>query len=173
MILRLEDLHERHPGLTDKLAGALTEAARVCLSRHHSSPTTFDLERNNADHLAEVEWDDPSPVEQASNANELDATRDAAYSISFAAVELVEGLVVLSRAEAMSGADWYIGDSRSFGDLENAVRLEVSGLDRGNSRECRRRLGEKIAQLRKPGHPAPGIASVVGLREQLILIADS
>lgn len=171
--LQLSNMADRHPGLTPNLANALAEAARVCLDRHHQSPADFSVSCKGQQGRAQVEFEKPDPRMIAANANDPDATRDAAYSISFAAVERLEEMVVVARAEAMSGADWYIAPvGTAVGDLEDAVRLEVSGTDLGDSRECQRRLLQKVAQTQAPGHPITAIASVVGLKSTTILIAD-
>jgi hypothetical protein len=171
--LVLDGMGENHPGLTPALADALAQAARVCLARHHSSPTDFDIRYRGRSLSCTITWDSPTTRERAANGNELDATRDAAYSISFAAIEKCDDLVVVARAEHMSGSDFYIGPRSSDpGDLEDALRLEVSGTDVGDRRECVRRLDQKRAQANNAGHPIPAIASVVGLNEALILVAD-
>jgi len=41
--LPLANMHERHPGLTPAKAESYLEAARVCLDRHHASPTIFNV----------------------------------------------------------------------------------------------------------------------------------
>ena len=44
--LPIRDMHTRHPGLTPGLSQSLNEAARICLSRHHRSPSTFVIDDN-------------------------------------------------------------------------------------------------------------------------------
>ena len=47
--LRVDGLHERHPGLTRALGESYTEAACVCWSRHHEPPVTVSLKCGNVD----------------------------------------------------------------------------------------------------------------------------
>ena len=47
--LRLDGLHERHPGLTQALGQSYVEAASVCLSRHHQPPVTVSLKHAGND----------------------------------------------------------------------------------------------------------------------------
>ena len=98
-----------------------------------------------------------------------DATRDGAYIIAIAVIEAELGMVALSRAETRTGADYYVGPPDTH-DLENALRLEVSGVDRGSARIVRARLKEKIAQARRGASNLPAMASVVGFREAAILL---
>ena len=41
--LPIDDMDQRHPGLTPPIAASNLEAASVCLQRHHVSPERFDL----------------------------------------------------------------------------------------------------------------------------------
>jgi hypothetical protein len=171
--LILDGMGENHPGLTPALADALAQAARVCLARHHSSPTDFEIRYRGRTLSGTVAWDLPTAREVAANGNDLDATRDAAYSLSFAAIEECDDLVVVARAEHMSGADFYIGPRTSGpGDLEEALRLEVSGTDLGDRKECTRRLQQKRNQALNASHPVAAVASVVGINEAVIMVAD-
>jgi hypothetical protein len=43
-ILPLDELADRHPGLTPAIAASDLEAASVCLSRHHQAPTDFEIQ---------------------------------------------------------------------------------------------------------------------------------
>jgi hypothetical protein len=42
-VLPLENMHERHHGLTKPIADAYREAASVCLGKHHVAPQEFSL----------------------------------------------------------------------------------------------------------------------------------
>lgn len=101
--------------------------------------------------------------------NADDATRDGAYSLSIAAIEIELGLLAVERAETRTGADYYMAPS-SPTSLENAYRLEVSGVDHGNEADIRRRLNEKIQQTKHGSSNLPAIAAVVGFLERRIAI---
>jgi len=49
-------------------------------------------------------------------------------------------------------------------DFEDALRLEVSGTDKGDDGEIRRRVNKKVDQLRDGNSSLPGLAAVVGFR---------
>lgn len=72
-----------------------------------------------------------------------------------------------------SGADYYIGPpgAGEF-DLEDCVRLEVSGLDKGNEREVIQRLLEKVQQARDGQSSLPAVAGVVGFRSKVLMVRD-
>ncbi len=163
---------QRHPGLTSAIAQSNHEAARVCLDRHHKSPRTFTIEHAANTREVAVEWVLTDDKTRRAWANEIDTTEQGAYACALAAVELVEGLVAIHRAETKSGADYYLAPLNvDVSDLESAYRIEVSGTDRGDSTEIRRRMTLKIAQARKGASNLPAIASVVGFRATIIEVS--
>ena len=163
---------QRHTGLTEGVAESLNEGARVCLSRHHESPVRFGIREAERQMAAVVEWEPPDERAKYAWANEIDATEAGACACVLAAVELVDGLVAVRRAETGSGADYYIAaPGTSAEDLEDCVRLEVSGIDRGNSAAIRRRLINKLEQAAAGSSNLPAIAGVVGFQAQIMLLA--
>ena len=160
----------RHPGISAAVCEAFTEAAEVCLARHHSPPhTEFSIECCERGAKRSLNWRFPDDTAQRAWNNEDDATRDGAYIVSIAVVERELGLVALSRAETRTGADYYVGPPDAT-DLESAFRLEVSGVDRGNLSSIRRRLREKEEQALRGDSQLPAYASVVGFGEASVLL---
>ena len=146
-ILPIHNMEQRHSGLTKAIADSYSEAASVCLDRHHKSPSSFDLEKDGSRLVASVEWQSPDAHTWHAWANETDATEAGAYACVLAAVELVDGLVAVRRAETMTGADYYVAPANNAPeDLEDCLRLEVSGVDRGPETAIRQRLRAKLYQ---------------------------
>ncbi len=169
--ISLQDLHDRHPGLTQALAGTFHEAAAVCLNRHHGSPVEVTVQFNGTSSQRNVQFPVPDTRTLAAWANEIDTTESGAYGVSLAAVEREAELVAVRRAETLTGADWYVAPiGEQPADLENCYRLEVSGVDAGNKATVEARLKQKIEQTRKGSSNLPAIASVVGFKERSILI---
>lgn len=166
-------LHERHIGVTEDVAKYYSQAARVCLDRHHSSPIEFALTDNQKQDRAQAQWIEPDDRIKNAWANKDDATRDGAYCMSLAAVELLRGFVAVRRAETRTGADYYLAEpGTTSDDLEATYRLEVSGTDEGNETALFARLRQKLDQARKGNSNLPAIASVVGFRVLRIVNAD-
>jgi hypothetical protein len=139
----------RHPGVSEEVCRAYSQAAEVCLGRHHTPPVTLlRVECKGRDPSRFLGWWAADETAQRAWRNRDDATRDGAYVVSLAVVEAELGMVALSRADTRSGADYYIGAPGSR-DLEEASRLEVSGLDEGNRTEMRRRLRDKESKRRE------------------------
>jgi hypothetical protein len=86
--------------------------------------------------------------------------------VCLAAVEEWQGLVAIKRAETRTGADYYVGLVGQ--DFEKALRLEVSGVDRGDANEVSRRLQRKVEQARRGLSNLPAMAVVVGFQALLV-----
>jgi len=170
--LRIQALERTHPGLTRAVAESYLEAAEVCLGRHHSPPTEVALERRSVLHVI-ADWRLPAEQAKRAWANDIDATEAGAYCVALAALELTDGLVAVARAETRTGADYYVAPTGSVThDLENASRLEVSGIDTSTATLVKSRLGQKIAQATRGRSSLPAIAAVVGFSSAQVAIAD-
>jgi hypothetical protein len=122
--LRFADLSQRHSGISDGISDSYSEAACVCLDRHHKSPADFRLQDNDTDDTAGVEWVRADERIRGAWANEDDATEAGAYGIAIAAIEALRGLVAVRRAETRTGADYYLGEPGNMPeDLEAASDL--------------------------------------------------
>lgn len=171
--LPIHDLEQRHVGLTKAIADSYTEAATVCLDRHHRSPISFELARDRSRLAAIVEWVSPDARTRRAWMNETDATEAGAYACVLAAVELVDDFVAVCRAETLTGVDYYVASKDNPpDDLESCLRLEVSGSDLGSEGRIRQRLREKLRQAEVGHSNLPALAGVVGFRVRLILLAD-
>lgn len=169
--LFVEKLHERHAGLTASISGTYFEAACVCFDRHHESPVDVEIQCKNGVAVREFPFVPPSDRERNAHANVIDATEQGAYGVSLAAVEEMESLVAIRRAETLTGADWYLGPpGTSANDLESCYRLEVSGTDTGTASMIEARLRQKVQQTRNGKSNLPAIASVVGFRQRVVVI---
>ncbi len=162
----------RHPGVSAAVCEALAEAAEVCLARHHEPPrTSLRVACVGKESVRSLKWSAPDETAQRSWSNRDDATRDGAYVVSLAVVEHELRMVALSRADTRTGADYYVGRPESP-DLEQAFRLEISGLNEGGLVDIRRRLRSKEEQAAKGDSFLPAYASVVGFREAAVLVSQ-
>ncbi len=165
-------MEHRHFGLTQAIAESYTEAASVCMDRHHKSPADVHLDSSGVRSTTVVEWQTPNARVRRAWANEIDTTEACAYACVLAAVELFYGLVAVHRAETKTGADYYVAPKgRIQSDLEECWRLEVSGVDRGQEDTVTQRLRTKLAQATRGHSNLPALAGVVGFKARLILLA--
>ena len=164
-------LARRHPGLTVHVGGSFSEAASVCLSRHHASPVLMEVFCDAKQVNRIIDFQTPDSRTLKSWNNHTDTTEAGAYGVAIATVEAEENLVAISRAETLTGADWYIAPcGKQLDDLEECFRLEVSGLDTGTKSDIETRLRQKVEQTQRGRSNLPAIASVVGFRELTVLI---
>jgi hypothetical protein len=169
--LPIEDLSERHAGLTLALAALYHEAARVCLDRHHEPPAEIQIRNRHRGLRAITNWEETDGRTRAAWGNEVDATEAGAYACALAAVELCEGLFAVRRAETGTGADYYIAPAgQGIEDLEDCLRFEISGLDRGPTSAVSKRLKAKLEQAKGGNSNLPAMAGVVGFEARLILL---
>ena len=172
-VLPIEDMQARHTGLTPGLSQSLHEAARVCLSRHHLSPSTFLIDDNRVQLSASARWESPTLRERRAWADDDRTTENGAEACALAALELTRGLVAVERCRRGTGADYFVSVSEVVvDDIEDAMRFEISGTDRGAREEIVRRLRGKITQVRRGQDTRPGIAAVVGFESLEIRIQD-
>ncbi len=172
-ILEIHDLSARHYGVTKALGDSYTEAACVCLHRHHAPPQGFHIDREMDRKVALVGWRPPTPRELAAHANEIDATEAGAYAMVLAGVELTDNLVAVHRAETRTGADYYLAPlGAAAGDLENCIRLEVSGISKGEAQDVKDRLGVKVRQASRGKSALPAMAGVVGFSCKTMMIKN-
>jgi hypothetical protein len=166
----LRALHHLHKGLTEAIAACYAEAAAVCLSRHHVPPASLRVSAEDIeDRSYRTSWPNPTERQEGAWANRDDATRDGAYCVVIAAVGVHLGLVAVARAETKTGADYYlvradriVSESDGGLDLEEAVRLEVSGIDRcPGEAHILHRVSTKVEQARQGRSNLPAIAGVV------------
>lgn len=168
--LPLENMSNRHLGLTPEVASYYLQAACVCLDRHHEPPTDFLLNSDSQETLTVVEWNPTDDRTKSAWANKDDATRDGAYAVALASTELSKGLVAVHRAETKTGADYYVAPiDTTSDDLENWYRLEVSGTDL-DEYEVKARLKVKVEQTKKGNSNLPALATVVGFKVKQIFV---
>ncbi len=169
--LPLENLSDRHPGLTRPLADSYCEAARVCLDRHHISPVDVHIDNAGTEIEARAEWLPTSVQMRGAWANETDTTEAGAYGVVLAAIEISHSLVAVRRAETRTGADYYVGPpGSSSDDLEDAIRLEISGIDKGSVAAVFERLRAKVVQASRGSSNLPALAGVVAFRAKIIAL---
>jgi hypothetical protein len=77
--LPFHNLSKRHYGLALAVAASYTEAARVCLDRHHVPPVDFAISYYGNTQDAIVKWDPTDNRTKAAWANETDTTEAGAY----------------------------------------------------------------------------------------------
>lgn len=170
--LVLNQLDERHPGITKAIGATFAEAASVCFHRHHNSPLEMEARVHSQSIVCTLEWSLPDERTLRAWANEIDTTEAGAYGVSLAALEAIDGFVAVRRAETLTGADFYVAPiGTDPDDLEDCLRLEVSGLNDGTKSAIERRLAAKLDQASNGNSNLPAVAAVIGFKESLLVMA--
>lgn len=143
----------------------------MCLDRHRQSPIGVQIDNSGTGFSTSVAWAATDERTRNAHANEIDATEAGAYACVLAAVELAMRMVAIHRAETATGADYYIAlAGTTAADLEAALRLEVSGVDKGSPVAVNQRLSVKLEQAAMGASNLPALAGVVGFRASLIML---
>jgi hypothetical protein len=172
--LRIADLHVkgRHR-LKESYLRALSEAANVCLERHHKSPQGFCIVESDKECFAVLDWPEPDTLTKATWANDIDATEAGACAVALATVEMTRKLVAVGRAETLTGVDYYLAYREEKPERSTpSFGLEVSGVDAGDETGLKDRLRRKIRQAASGRSKLPAIALVVGFKALKALLAD-
>ena len=163
---------ERHIGLTSALAEGYFQAAQVCLNLHHTPPAEFALRDETDELVVTVDWAIPDERTCRAWANQSEATENGAYGCALAAIELTRGLIAVSRAETMTGADFYVVPlGKQMAEWEAWIRLEISGTQLGEA-EVKARLRRKVKQALRGRSSLPAFAMVVGFKARLIVAQE-
>jgi hypothetical protein len=170
--LRFTTLSQRHY-LTKAASDSLSEAARVCLDRHHTPAQDFEISSKSERLTARANWKPSDEKTRATWANKVDATEAGACCLALAAIELTHACVTIGRADTGTGADYYLSAIGSDAeDFEAAFRLEVSGMDKSTTAALRARLSQKVQQAKDGNSNLPAVASVVAFADLQIVTAD-
>jgi hypothetical protein len=102
-VLLFTDLSKRHVGVSDGISASYAEAACVCLDRHHTSPSEFELRDNLKADTATAKWIKADQRVTNAWSNEIDATEFGAYALALAAIEVMRGFVAARHVSSMRG----------------------------------------------------------------------
>lgn len=162
--LDLNALRAGMPGITSDLGGTMCEAASVCLEdcSHLVGVTMTVTGTLSSTHPVPLTW--PLATDQARRAyGDLQfAAEFGAYGIAALVVDRLTDLTVVERSRKGGGFDYWLGPKRNPEPLfQDKHKLEVSGILSGDEGDVRRRLREKLDQLRRGAVPIPGFGIVV------------
>ena len=155
----LAKLHESLPAFSTVRAKAFAEAARVSLhTQGHSSGTLLEVQ---GDYVVVIRLRFRKPSEKVLRSwrDPNEAAEDGATAIAFVEVLELTDYTVVERSAIGTTVDYWLG----FNDrlpFQNAARLEVSGIARGDDSLIRGRVREKIQRLHQSRKSLPALVSV-------------
>lgn len=172
--LPLRNLSSRHPGVSPGVGKAYEEAAQVSFASHPTGPLTLCVQDGTTAHAFSHASRKPSAKLRAAWNNRDDATRDGAYGVAIATVEVARNLRAVSRAETLTGADYYLNAKGSgVADLEDAIRMEVSGTTTSEVSDFQYRVKTKLQQVKNGSCDKPGLVVIVGFLLLQVEVQDA
>jgi len=159
-------------GLSPQLGAAMAQAAAVCLEEQGHEPGTTCLGvRGHVTGSFALDW--VPATEQATRTwrEDVEATEHGACAVAISVMRAATGLTVTDRSRRGTGFDFWLGTEDSL-FAQNAARLEVSGIRRGDNAAVGRRLREKAAQLQRYTQRPKGYAVVVEFSRPLAHVEE-
>ena len=97
---------------------------------------------------------------------------EAAYGIAFLIIQELTDYTVIERSRRGTGFDYWLGKKTNNNDLpfQNAVRLEVSGIRKGDDSRIKARIKQKLEQVRPTDGKLPAYIVVVEFSNPLAFI---
>jgi len=170
--LDLRELQHGMVGLSPEVGAEMAQAAAVCLEdQEHEPGTTVLTVRGDLAARYALDW---TPVTEQMSRTWRDhavATEQGAYAVAISVMRAAKGLAVTERSRRGTGFDFWLGLHDSL-FVQNAARLEVSGIRRGDNAAVRRRLREKAGQLQQRTRVPKGYAVVVEFSRPLAHVEE-
>ena len=162
--LQLQRLRKGYPCLTSVSGARLAHAAGFCLEQQrHQKGVTLDVQGASAETLEAtftLTW--PKVTEQVRKewGDPVEATENGACGIAILLVEALTDYHIVHRSYRSTGIDYWLAKKEDE-LLQNAARLEVSGIRRGIER-MNARLAAKLKQTSQSDDTAlPAIVIVI------------
>ena len=158
-MLDLNDLGHGLPAITSFFGMALAEAAGVCLeSQNHAQGVELCI-RGYSNKSCLLAW--PEVTEQTRRCwnDPEEATEYGAVGIAVLLAPKVIGYTVIERSVRGTGFDYWMGEESNH--FEYKARLEISGIRKGNYRDVKARIRQKLIQTGRSDGSLPTYVIVV------------
>lgn len=164
----LAQLRDGIPALTPVVGACLAEAGIVCFEDCGHLSGVLLAVRGSFDQGCRVMW--PYSVDERMRRCWNDAeytTEQAAYGVAILLVRRLTGLIAVKRARKGGGFDYWLAieDDIDVLPFQDAARLEVTGIRRGDAGRVRARLRRKRRQVRRSDGYLPAYIAVVEFGE--------
>ena len=146
--LALADLANGIHNLHAVRGAVFCQAGAVCLdAQGHVSGVPMQVDGNFAEAFS-VTFPDVTDQMRKSWRDSIEATYNGATGIAILLVRMLTGFTVIKQSVIGSGFDWLLGPETTDeeGIFQTTVRLEISGILRGDETKIRKRVKEKLHQ---------------------------
>lgn len=150
MSFSLEDLKKGCPGVTPDLGGFFAESGAVCLENQgHQREVNLKIYGDFQDSI-KVTWH-PATEQMLKAYNDLqDATENGAYGMAILLILNLTEYTILQKSIKGTGFDFWLGKKGQTNLLfQEKIRLEVSGILKGDQKKVDQRFKEKSNQTNR------------------------
>ena len=160
-MLDLNHLSAGQPGLTSALGAAMAEAGAVCLEEMPHSRGTQLLVRGVFQKSHALNWPTVTDQMRRTWADPREATEKGAEGIAILLVKEETVFTTIERAAIGTRIDRWLGHQSDTPYFQRKARLEISGILRGDDRNVKKRLQEKLDRLALASSQLPAFVVVV------------
>lgn len=159
----LNDLENGLPGLSKKTGAFLAEASAFCLEhKDHTSGVCLYITGEQETYV-QVYWNNVMTEDILHSWDDLqEATEYGASGIAILLMVTMTPYTIIRRARKGSNVDYWLGYKESDHPLQNAARLEVSGiLATDSSQAMKARIVQKRVQVHRSDNRTPVFIVIV------------
>ncbi|MEO1146061.1 MAG: hypothetical protein AAFY26_10745 [Cyanobacteria bacterium J06638_22] len=175
VLIDLRQLQQGLPAITPAFGAALAEACAVCLTEQQHQPGVELKVTGEFTATYQLNW--PLVTAQMQRCwNDLEyTTEQGAYGIALLLLGELTEFTVVERSRKGTGFDYWLGKPGVSSDLpfQKLVRLEVSGIRKGNPSQVRTRVKLKKIQVAPTDTVAPAFIVVIEFSQPIADIATS
>jgi hypothetical protein len=170
--LVITKLEQGLPAITPAFGAALAEACAVCLSdQRHTQGVEIQVTGDLTD-VFKMYWQKVTDqMLRCWNDSEY-TTEQAAYGITLLIIQELTEYTVVERSRRGTGFDYWLGKKGENNQLpfQNAVRLEVSGIRKGDDSKIKARAKQKLEQVSSVDDSLPVYIVVVEFSKPLCFV---
>ncbi|MTJ53224.1 hypothetical protein FJR38_11505 [Anabaena sp. UHCC 0253] len=170
--LVITKLQKGLPAITPAFGATLAEACAVCLHNQSYNQGIELTVKGEFTTFFNLYWQEVTDqMLRCWNDNEY-TTEQAAYGIAFLIIQELTDYTVIERSRRGTGFDYWLGKKDDNNELpfQNAVRLEVSGIRKGENNRIKARIKQKLEQVSPTDGTLPAYIVVVEFSNPLVFI---
>lgn len=145
-------------GITTSCGQFFAETAAVCLKHNNHEPNgvVTEIREYSTSSLdeckkrsASITYSHPEPLAFTTHADLPATVENGAYGVAILTAHKLKNFKVTRRSCKGTGFDFWLADKNG---VQDAVRLEVSGLLKGSKADMKKRVKQKCAQTKPTDH---------------------
>lgn len=172
--LVVTDLQQGLPAITPAFGTTLAEACAICLTdQGHNQGVIITIKGDFTDSF-QLYWQDVTDQMLRCWNDKEYTTEQAAYGIAFLVIQQLTDYTVIQRSRKGTGFDYWLGKKTNSDDIpfEQTVRLEVSGIRKGNDSRIKTRVKLKVEQVSPSDGEFPAYIVVVEFSNPLAYVVE-